>query len=146
MFGAGETDVCAPQPLLTLNSSLKSLPSSAERIRYSSSRESRGIGKYLLDGEGDLGRRTTVCSPAFRGIYDRQAADISLQGTLQPLIAPAKTSSMAVKISYFWERLTDMISSVINMLRHETVSTQNPPPSLPLVQMTPCILRKLRSM
>lgn len=34
---------------------------------------------------------------------------------------------MAVKISYFWERLTDMISSVINMLRHETVSTQNPP-------------------
>lgn len=81
------------------------------------------MGKYLLDGEGDLGRRTTVCSPAFRGIYDRQAADISLQGTLQPLIAPAKTSSMAVKISYFWERLTDMISSVINMLRHETVST-----------------------
>lgn len=47
----------------TLNSSLKSLPSSAERIRYSSSSESRGMGKYLLDGEGDLGRRTTVCSP-----------------------------------------------------------------------------------
>lgn len=36
---------------------------------------------------------------------------------------------MAVKISYFWERLTDMISSVINMLRHETVSTQNTPPT-----------------
>lgn len=130
VFIARETDAGAPQwapppTSLTLNSSLKSLPSSAERIRYSSSRESRGMGKYLLDGEGDLGRRTTVCSPAFRGIYDRRAADISLQGTLQPLIAPAKTSWMAVKISYFWARLTDMVSSVVNMLLHETVSTQD---------------------
>lgn len=149
MFGARETDACAPQPLLTLNSSLKSLPSSAERIRYSSSREPRGMGKYLLDGEGDLGRRTTVCSPAFRGIYDRQAADIPLQGTLQPLIAPAKTSSMAVNISYFWVRLTDMISSLINMRLDQTVSTQN---SffffffLHFVEMTPYMLRKLRTM
>lgn len=32
---------------------------------------------------------------------------------------------MAVKISYFWVRLTDMISAVINMLLDQTVSTQN---------------------
>lgn len=93
-----------PQPhklALTLNSSLKSLPSSAERIRYSSSSESRGMGKYLLDGEGDLGRRTTVCSPAVKGIYGGQTANVSQQRTLQALIAPAKTSLMAIKISYF---------------------------------------------
>lgn len=64
--------------MLTLNSSLKSLPSSAERIRYSSSNESKGIGKYLLDGEGDLGRRTTVCSPVVKRIYGGQTANVSL--------------------------------------------------------------------
>ncbi|TNN81868.1 hypothetical protein EYF80_007997 [Liparis tanakae] len=47
-----QSDCRGKSPLklvLTLNSSLKSLPSSAERIRYSSSSESRGMGKYLLD-------------------------------------------------------------------------------------------------
>lgn len=96
--------------VLTLNSSLKSLPSSAERIRYSSSRESKGIGKYLLDGEGDLGRRTTVCSPVFKGIYGGQTANVSQKRTLQALIAPAKTSLMAIKISYFCGYMTEMIS------------------------------------
>ena len=120
-----------PQPhklALTLNSSLKSLPSSAERIRYSSSSESRGMGKYLLDGEGDLGRRTTVCSPAVKGIYGGQTANVSQQRTLQALIAPAKTSLMAIKISYFCGYMTEMISWAINMrlpLLRGAVLTQN---------------------
>lgn len=46
---------------LTLYSSRKSFPSSAERIRYSSSKLSTGMGKYVLDVEGDLGSKTTVC-------------------------------------------------------------------------------------
>ena len=106
---------CTVRSKLTLNSSLKSLPSSAERIRYSSSSESRGMGKYLLDGEGDLGRRTTVCSPVFKGIYGGQTANVSQQRTLQALIAPAKTSLMAIKISYFCGHMTEMISGVVNM-------------------------------
>lgn len=112
--------------MLTLNSSLKSLPSSAERIRYSSSSESRGIGKYLLDGEGDLGRRTTVCSPVFRGIvYGGQTANTSQKRTLEALIAPAKTSRKAIKMSQFCGQMTGMISWVVNMLPHETVTTQD---------------------
>lgn len=111
--------------MLTLNSSLKSLPSSAERIRYSSSRESSGMGKYLLDGEGDLGSRTTVCSPVFRGIYDGQTANTSPRRTLQALEAPAKTSLMAAEISYFCGCTTGMISWVINMLLHKSVSSQD---------------------
>lgn len=47
--------------VLTLYSSLKSLPSSAERSLYSSSRWSTRMGKKVLDADGDLGRRTTVC-------------------------------------------------------------------------------------
>lgn len=83
------------------------------------------MGKYLLDGEGDLGRRTTVCSPVFNGIYGGQAANVSQRRTLQALIAPAKTSLMAIKISYFCGYKTEMISRVINMvvvvrLLHET--------------------------
>lgn len=49
---------------LTLYSSLNSLPSSAERSLYSSSRWSTGMGKYVLEAEEDLGRRTTVCCSA----------------------------------------------------------------------------------
>jgi len=71
------TNIFITPHILTLNSSLKSLPSSAERILYSSSSESRGMGKYLLDGEGDLGRRTTVCSPVFKGIYSGQTVNVS---------------------------------------------------------------------
>lgn len=103
--------LCTPHKLmLTLNSSLKSLPSSAERIRYSSSSESRGIGKYLLDGEGDLGRRTTVCSPVFRGIYGGQTANTSQKRTLEVLRAPAKTGMKAIKMSPFCGHMTGMIS------------------------------------
>lgn len=118
--------LCTPYKLMpTLNSSLKSLPSSAERIRYSSSSESRGIGKYLLDGEGDLGRRTTVCSPVFRGIYVGQTANTSQKRTLEALIAPAKTSMKAIKMSQFCGQMTGMISWVINMLLHETVTAHD---------------------
>lgn len=46
---------------LTLYSSRKSFPSSAERIRYSSSRLSTGMGKYVLEVDGDRGSKTTVC-------------------------------------------------------------------------------------
>lgn len=45
----------------TLYSSLKSLPSSADRSRYSSSRWSTGRGRYVLAAEADLGRSTAVC-------------------------------------------------------------------------------------
>lgn len=86
------------------------------------------MGKYLLDGEGDLGRRTTVCSPVFKGIYSGQTANVSQKRTLQALIAPAKTSLMAIKMSYFCGYMTEMISCVINMvllLLHRTVLTQS---------------------
>lgn len=111
---------------LTLNSSLKSLPSSAERIRYSSSSESRGIGKYLLDGEGDLGRRTTVCSPEYKGIYGGQTENVSQWTALQDLAAPAQTSLMTIKISYLCGYMTEMISGVIKLvLRLKTISARN---------------------
>lgn len=123
----GQGSSSTPNKLVpTLNSSLKSFPSSAERIRYSSSSESRGMGKYLLDGEGDLGRRTTVCSPVFKDIYGGQTANVSQKTTLRGLTAPEKTSLMAIKISYFCGYMTEMISRVINMeLQHVTVLTQN---------------------
>lgn len=111
---------------LTLNSSLKSLPSSAERIRYSSSRESSGMGKYLLDGEGDLGSRTTVCSPAFRGIYDGQTANTSPEEDITSSRSTCKNKAAGRRDFLLCAaRTTGMISWVINMLLHESVSTQN---------------------
>lgn len=122
---AGQTSSSTTNALMpTLNSSLKSLQSSAERIRYSSSSESRGIGKYLLEGEGDLGRRTTVCSPVFKGIYGGQAANVSQQRTLQALTAPAKTSLATIKISYLCDCTSEMISRVVNP-PHKTILAQN---------------------
>lgn len=130
----GQTSSSTPTILVpTLNSSLKSLPSSAERIRYSSSSESRGIGKYLLEGEGDLGRRTTVCSPVFKGIYGGQTAYVPQQRTLQALTAPAKTSLMTIKISYLCDCMSEMISWVIN-LPHKTILAQDL--ALPLIYFT----------
>lgn len=74
------------------------------------------MGKYLLDGEGDLGRSTTVCSPVFKRIYGGQAAHTSPRRRLQALTAPAKTCLLTIKISLLCGYLTETTSGIIKLV------------------------------